>query len=54
MKKNFERNFDKFSEGEHYFWLKGEKLRKFKNLDTDCPIFDKREHLYCIYGNNVE
>ena len=49
VKKNFERNSDKFSEGEHYFLLKGEELRRFKNLATECPLVDKRTPLLYLW-----
>lgn len=49
VKKNFERNSDKFSEGEHYFSLRGEELRRFKNLATECPLVDKRTPLLYLW-----
>lgn len=49
VKRNFERNSDKFSEGENYFLLKGEELRQFKNLATDCPLVDKRTPLLYLW-----
>lgn len=41
VKKNFQRNVDKFTEGEHFYLLTGEELRAFKNRATDCPLVGK-------------
>lgn len=41
VKKNFQRNGDKFTEGEHFYLLTGEELRTFKNMVTDCPLVGK-------------
>lgn len=39
---NLTRNSDRFKEGCHYFLLKGEQLREFKNLPTMSGVVDKR------------
>lgn len=40
--KNLSRNTDRFIEGKHYYKLKGEELKEFKNLVTDSHVVDKR------------
>lgn len=42
IKKNFQRNKERFIEGKHYYLLKGEDLKDFKNLVTNSPLVDKR------------
>ncbi len=41
VNKNFQRNADKFVDGEHYYLLKGQDLREFKNNQTNCPLVGK-------------
>ena len=41
VKRNFQRNADKFTEGEHFYLLTGEELRSFKHRTTDCPLVGK-------------
>lgn len=41
IKMNFNRNNKKFEEGKHYYLLKGEELKEFKNLVTDSYLVDK-------------
>ena len=41
VKRNFQRNVDKFTEGEHFYLLTGEELRSFKNRATGCPLVGK-------------
>lgn len=41
VNKNFQRNSDKFTEGEHYYLLKGKDLREFKSNPTNCPLVGK-------------
>lgn len=41
IKKNFGRNQGRFKENIHYFLLKDQTLREFKNLVTDSPLVDK-------------
>ncbi|MDE3278707.1 ORF6N domain-containing protein [Lacticaseibacillus paracasei] len=38
---NFKRNSNKFIEGKHFFKLKGEQLRAFKNEPTNCGFVGK-------------
>ena len=42
IKKNFQRNKDRFIEGKHYYFLKGASLKAFKDLVTDSPLVGKR------------
>ena len=39
---NFKNNENRFIEGKHYFLLKGEELREFKNLPNVIGLVDKR------------
>lgn len=39
---NLMRNSGRFEEGRHYFLLKGDELREFKNLPTVSGVVDKR------------
>ena len=39
---NFKRNSDRFIEGRHYYLLKGDELKEFKNLPTVSGLVDKR------------
>ena len=41
VNKNFQRNAGKFVDGEHYYLLKGQDLREFKNNPTNCPLVGK-------------
>lgn len=42
IKKNLDKNRDRFIKGKHYYVLKGEELQEFKNLVTDSYQVDKR------------
>lgn len=42
IKTNFNRNSSRFEEGKHYFLLKGEELREFKDCVTNSNLVDKR------------
>lgn len=42
IKKNFNYHKDNFVEGIHYYLLKGDDLKRFKNYVTDSDIVDKR------------
>ena len=42
IKVNFKRNKDRFIEGKHYYKLKGQELKEFKDLVTDSNLVDKR------------
>lgn len=41
IKKNYSCNKERFSEGEHFFLIKGDELREFKNRVTDFPLVGK-------------
>lgn len=41
IKKNFQRNKDRFLEGRHYYLLKGDDLKVFKNQVTQSPLVNK-------------
>jgi phage antirepressor YoqD-like protein len=41
LQKNFARNAERFSEGEHYFKLEGAELKAFKSLPTTSRLVDK-------------
>lgn len=40
--KNFSNNKNRFIEGKHYYLLKGDELKEFKNLVNDIHVVDKR------------
>lgn len=42
IKDNFNRHKEKFIKGKHYYLLKGEELRDFKNYVADSYLVDKR------------
>ena len=42
IKVNFNRNKDRFIEGKHYYKLKGQELKEFKDLVTDSNLVGKR------------
>lgn len=41
IKMNFNNHKDNFVEGKHYYLLKGEELKEFKNLVNDIYLVDK-------------
>lgn len=41
VKRNFNRNKDKFVSGKHYYLLEGEELQRFKSLGTESPVVGK-------------
>ncbi len=42
IKNNFNNHKDNFVKGKHYYLLKGEELKEFKNLVNDIDLVDKR------------
>lgn len=47
VKRNFNRNANKFKEGMHYYLLEGSELKDFKNQGTTSPLVAKNSsHLY--------
>lgn len=41
VKRNFNRNKDKFTSGKHYYLLEGEELQQFKNQGIESPVVGK-------------
>lgn len=42
VKRNYSRNKERFQIGKHFYLLKGDELKVFKNQVTDSPLVDKR------------
>ncbi len=41
IKHNFNNNIKHFEEGKHYYFLKGDELKEFKNMVNDIPLVGK-------------